>query len=419
MNGRRHVAAAALLLLLGAHAALAAGGSCLPEQFTLDPSEFRGFFEGPLGGGTVATGVTGFTGWVVAVDGVQRVQILVDNLVAMEAHYGRLRPGISDLFTGYPDGDNVGFGARLDTSRFTNGPHVVNALVTTNAGGQTLLNGITVDFTNSEHLLAPFGELQSPPENANLIGICNTGNPDRFLTAFVGWALDTGLAKGHRGVGYVELLIDGVIQKNTRRDCQLNVNAGGLADCYGITRHQSTGFFPTLPDTPNSGFRFVLDIGDLITNQGLSLGPHDVIVRVGDLSGQVSNIAEMPVNMFCAEDFTNLTSIGDIEIGDGPDLVGGAVELHGWALDFEGVDLVRLLIDGQFLTNAPYGFARPGVEMLYPSFPDSVFPGWMYLLDTTTLGNGDHRLGVEVVDLLGTATFIGERGFTVFNPPLP
>lgn len=416
MNGRGHVVAAALSLLLGAQAALGQSGSCLPEQSTLDPSEFRGFFEGPLGGGTTATGITGFTGWVMAVNGVASVQILVDDIAAMDAHYGQLRPGISDLFPGFPGGDNIGFGALLDTARFTNGQHVVNVLVTANDGRQTLLGGRAITFTNSTHLLVPFGSLESPPENANLIGRCDLDNPNRHLTAFVGFALDTGVEIGHRGVGYVELLVDGVIYKNTRRDCTLNVNAGGLADCYGLTRHETTGFYPTLPDTPNSGYRFVLDIGELITDLGLSRGAHDIIIRAGDISGQVANIDEIPVNFFCLEDFTNFDSIGDIEIGEGPNLIGGTVNVHGWALDVEGVARVRILVDGVFRANASYGFARPGVTMLHPSFPDSLAPGWAFLLDTTTLTNGNHTVGVVVEDDLGTLTFIGERHFTVFNP---
>jgi N-acetylmuramoyl-L-alanine amidase len=416
MNGRGHVVAAVLSLLLGAQSASAQNGSCLPEQSTLDPSEFRGFFEGPLGGHQTATGVTGFTGWVMAVNGVQSVQLLVDGIIAMDAHYGQTRAGVSDLFPGFPGGDQVGFGALLDSARFTNGAHVVNVLVTANDGRQTLLNGRRIAFTNSTHLLVPFGDLSSPPENANLIGRCDVNNPDRHYTPVVGYALDTGVEIGHRGVGYVEILIDGVIKANTRRDCSLNVATGGLSDCYGITLHQTTGFYPTLRDTPNSGYRFILDIGELITNEGLSRGHHDIIIRAGDISGQIANIDEMPVNFFCIEDFVNFDSIGDIEVGEGPMLVSGTVNAHGWALDLEEGDSVRVLIDGVFRDNASYGFARPGVTLLYPSFPDSLGPGWMYLLDTTTLTNGHHTLGIEVVDELGTATFIGERRFKVFNP---
>lgn len=416
MKGRGQVFAAALVLVLGTQSAMAQGEVCLPQQATLLASQFRGFFEGPLGGGSTATGLTGMTGWVMAVSGVRSVQILVDNVAALDAHYGQLRPGISDLFPGFPGGDHIGFGAHLDTARYTNGPHVVSVLVTTNDGRQTLLNPRTIVFTNSTHLLVPFGELTSPQENATLVGRCDTANPNRHYTAFVGWALDTGVEVGHRGLGWVELLVDGVIMKNSRRDCTLNAAAGGLTDCYGITRHQSTGFFPTLADTPSSGFRFVLDIGKLITDFGLTRGHHDIIIRAGDISGQQWNIDEMPVTFFCVEDFINFDSFGDIEIGDGPNLFGGTVNVHGWALDFEGVAAVRILIDGVFRANATYGFARPGVTALYPSFPNSALPGWMFLLDTTTVTNGEHTLGVEVQDTIGTRTFIGERRLTVFNP---
>ena len=419
MKGRGHVVAAALMLLLGAQAGIAQNGSCLPDQATLDPSEFRGFFEGPLGGGSSATGITGMTGWVMAVNGVQHVQILVDDVAAMDAHYGQNRPGISDLFPGFPDGDQIGFGALLDTARFTNGQHTVKVLVTATDGRQTLLNSRLLNFINSTHLLAPFGDLESPQENANLIGRCDVDNPDRHVTAFVGFALDTGVEVGHRGVGWVELLVDGVIYANTRRDCRLTIAAGGLTDCYGITRHETSGFYPTLADTPHSGYRFILDIGDLIVNKGLSIGHHDIIIRAGDISGQQTNIDEIPVNFFCIEDFVNFDSIGDIEIGEGPILVGGTTNIHGWALDIEGVQTVRILIDGVFKANATYGFPRPGVTLLYPSFPDSNLPGFQYLLDTTTLTNGDHTVGVEVVDAIpgvNTRTLIGERHFRVFNP---
>jgi N-acetylmuramoyl-L-alanine amidase len=424
MNGRGHVVALALMFSLAVSgtavwAASAQNGACLPAQSTLDPSEFRGFFEGPLGGGATATGVTGMTGWVVAVNGVQHVQILVDNIAAQDAQYGQNRPGISDLFPGFPDGDHVGFGVLLDSARFTNGNHVVNILVTTNDGRQTLLNGRTIQFTNSDHLLAPFGDLFSPPENANLIGRCNLGDPNRFLTAFVGFALDTGVTEGHLTVGWVELLLDGVIYRNTRRDCHLDVAAGGLADCYGITRHETSTFYPTLADTPNSGYRFLLDLGDLITRLGISEGQHEIIVRSGDTLGQQTNIARIPVNIFCLEDFTNFDSFGDIEVGEGPVLVGGTVNIHGWALDLEAISVVRVLIDGTFVGNASYGFERPGVTMLYPSFPNSAAPGFQFLLDTTTLTNGPHSVVIEVQDVIGTRTVIGERHFKVFNPVAP
>jgi len=416
MKGRGRVFAAALTLVLGAGSALAQGAGCLPAPATLDPSEFRGHSDGPLGrGDTTATGVTGFTGWALAVSGVRSVQIMVDGVIIMDAHYGGTRQGLSDLFPGFPGGDNVGFGVRLDTARFTNGEHVVDFLVTANDGRTAFLNSRTIVFTNSIHLLTPFGELESPPENATLIGRCDVDFPNRHYTAFVGWALDTGDEIGHRGVGWVELLFDGVIMRNTRRDCNLNVAAGGLVDCYGINRHETTGFFPSLPDTPSSGFRFVLDIGELIDG-GISRGHHDIIIRAGDISGQQYNIAEIPVNVFCIEDFVNLDSIGDIEVGDAPGIHGGTVNVHGWALDAEGVSTVRILIDGVFKANASYGFARPGVTLLYPSFPNSLAPAWMYLLDTTTLTNGPHTLGVEVRDIPGTPTFIGERHFQVFNP---
>jgi hypothetical protein len=119
------------------------------------------------------------------------------------------------------------------------------------------------------------------------------------------------------------------------------------------------------------------------------------------------------------EDFTNFDSFGDFAVGEGPFLVSGTSNIHGWALDVEGVQRVRVLIDGVFVGDATYGFPMPGVTMLHPSFPDSNQPGFQFLLDTTQLTNGEHTVGIEVEDAIPgvhTRTLIGERRFRVFNP---
>ena len=156
----------------------------------------------------------------------------------------------------------------------------------------------------------------------------------------------------------------------------------------------------------------------MITDRGLSIGPHDIIIRAGDISGQQANIDEIPVNFFCIEDFTNFDSFGDFAVGEAL-LVSGTANVKGWALDVEGVQSVRILIDGVHVGDAAYGFSLPAVTMLHPSFPDSLAPGFQFLLDTTQLTNGDHTVGVEVVDAIPgvhTRTLIGERRFRVFNP---
>ena len=202
MNGRGHVVAAALMLMLGAQAGIAQNGSCLPEQSTLDPSEFRGFFEGPLGGGSTATGVTGMTGWVMAVNGVQHVQILVDDVAAMDAHYGQNRTGhlrpLPRLPRRRPDRFRRAARHRAFHQRHAHRQRPGHRQRRPSDPAQPIA---AHSSSTASHLLAPFGDLESPPENANLIGRCDIGNPNRHLTAFVGFALDTGVEVGHRGRG--------------------------------------------------------------------------------------------------------------------------------------------------------------------------------------------------------------------------
>ena len=38
-------------------------------------------------------------------------------------------------------------------------------------------------------------------------------------------------------------------------------------NCYGLRRHDLVPIFPHIKDAPHSGFRFVLDVGALVTYQ--------------------------------------------------------------------------------------------------------------------------------------------------------
>ena len=416
MNGRGHVVAAVLLLLLGAQSALAQTGSCLPEQSTLDPSEFRAFFEGPLGGGTSVTGVTGFTGWVIAVNGVQSVQLLVDGVAAMDMLLRTARPGISDLFPGFPDGDNVGFGALLDTrplhqrrARRERAGHRQRRAPDSAQRPQARVHQQHASAGSVRRSRVAARERQ--PDRALRR---RRSRPPRHrvrrLRARHRRRDRPSRRRFRRAPGRRRDLQEHAARLQPQRPRR---RPRRLLRLHAPPRHR------VLPDPArHAELRLPLHPRHRRPHhqQGLSRGHHDIIIRAGDISGQVANIDEIPVNFFCLEDFTNFDSIGDIEIGDGT----GPGRRHrqrprlGARLRRRqrGPDPDRRRVPA----NASYGFPRPGVTMLYPSFPDSLAPGWAYLLDTTTLTNGDHTVGVEVQDEIGTRTFIGERHFTVFNP---
>ncbi|MBI3649677.1 MAG: putative Ig domain-containing protein [Acidobacteria bacterium] len=87
----------------------------------------------------------------------------------------------------------------------------------------------------------------------------------------------------------------------------------------------------------------------------------------------------------------------------------------GWALDNIGVVSIEVLVDGQKITDATYGIARPDIAVVWATFPNAANAGFKFSFDTTPLTNGEHRLAVRVLDLQGNATIIGSRPFQVQN----
>lgn len=362
-------------------------------------------------------------GWALDDSGIAWVDILVDGKVVGRAEYGRSRPGVTQSFPGYPDSEAPGFAYQLNTTHFTNGQHTVSARVRSNTGESLNLNSVSLEFLNLSHNLVPFGRIEFPNEDAQLFGTCDLSEPRR-LSVVSGYALDTGVQAADSGVRYVELLIDGSSPillgeqlHHSQVSCTFDAALGGYSNCYGLPREDVRQLYDLFADDdpPNVGFRFVLDVG-LLINLGYSPGHHDISIRAGDRANQASIVDQFSVFFACDEFLGNQGSFGQIQRPRGGLIYQGTTEIVGWALDWEEVHDVTVYIDGVFAGSAEYGFARPGVTYLYPGYPDSLLPGWRFLLDTTQLSNNRHFINVYARDFLGQQTLIGERTFVVFNP---
>ena len=376
-----------------------------------------GSFGGIHGGGNSGAGVIRLQGWALDDDGVAAVDIMVDGLVVGRAHYGRSRPGVTAQFPGFPDSALPGFAFPLDSTHFLNGLHKVGARVRSNSGEIVNLNQLVLEFGNVTHNLAPFGVIEFPNTDVELLGDCSLTRPSRRYAVVSGFALDVGVENGDQGVGYLELLIDGAIHRHTLTDCHFDPAKGGLSDCYGFARFDIRQAFSVVPDPPLVGYRFVLDIGELIALDGYVPGRHVLKIRAGDVAGNVSIIDEINAFFSCDDFLGNEASFGEIRRPRDGLTYSGIIEAGGWALDINAVAIVRVYVDGVAQGDAELGFARPGVTSLYPGYPDSAAPGWRLFLDTRTLSNGRHNFQVEVFDFLGAVTLLGERDFVVFNPP--
>lgn len=389
-----------------------------------------GFFEGPLQGFNAGSGAIGMTGWALADSGIRQVTIQVDGVDIGAAGYGSFRPLIEDQYPGFPDTSGAGFGYNLNSTDFANGQHHISAKVETFGGTTVILPAVNPDltvipdgrkpvhFTNNTSILVPFGAINVPQRNADLFGVCNLNNGNRRYTVISGWVLDLGVELHDAGVGWVELLVDGTIQANTRTGCFYSQETGGLTDCYGLQRLDIERSYPFALDAPSSGYRFVLDIGMLLNN-GYVQGHHTLTIRAGDLSNQSIEVAEIPVDFFCVENQSNEQSFGFIETPRLGRQWADLINFQGWALDWQGVSSVEIFVDGDSIGLADYGpglGGRPGVQGLHPGYPNTLAPVWRLSdYDTRNLSEGFHQVQVRVTDELGVTTLIGERTFFVNN----
>jgi len=375
-----------------------------------------GSFGGKVGGGNSGAGLLPLVGWALDDDGVEAVDLLVDGAVAARAQYHRNRPRVALEFPGFPDSLAAGWAISLDTTHFLNGNHTITPRVRSLAGEVTNLPSRVFEFINVTHNLVPFGKIEFPQHQAELRGNCNIADPARRFNVVSGYALDTGVQPDDTGVGYVELMIDRSLIYNSRNDCFYDATLGGFTECYGLRRVDIEPLFPGLVDAPHSGFRFVIDVGALIAGGFYLEGPHLLTIRSGDHFGQVSNVDEIAVTFVCDENLGNEQSIGDIDQPRLNQMLSGFVLATGFALDWEGVGLVQLLIDGQVYGTAATGRPRADLSSLFLGYPQSAAPGWEILIDTRNFSNGPHEISILVTDVHGATTYLGRRRVIINNP---
>jgi hypothetical protein len=162
---------------------------------------------------------------------------------------------------------------------------------------------------------------------------------------------------------------------------------------------------------------FTMDVGALIA-LGVRPGNHVLKVRVGDQQQTFTELpgpSGMPVFFECAEDRV-AAAAGFIDIPVQFDFVRGNVTFQGWAANERGtIGAVEIVVDGDFIGVAQYGFPRPDVPPANPNLFNALNSGWKFTMDTTKLANARHRLTVRVLDNSGLRTEIGSVDFYVQN----
>lgn len=369
-----------------------------------------GTFEGMGPGRNAGAGFIPLTGWALDDGGIARVEIWVDGQPAGTAFYGFRRPDVNAAYPLYPDSQTAGFSMELNTAKYLNGMHTVTAYAFSRIGEMVQLASYHYEFLNTTHNLVPFGQIEFPQPSTQMWGTCDLSDDRRRYWTVSGYAVDTGLEISDTGVKYVELLINGAFYANSVTDCFYSPALGGWVNCFGLPRPEIKNRYPTINNGFNSGFRFVLDVGALV-NFGFAEGFHQLKVRAGDYAGQVADIAQIPVVFRCDDAIPNEGSFGAIELPVPYGIYAGRLRFYGWALDWEGIDRIRIYVDGQFLGNAILGRLRPEISSRYPGYPESLAPGWEFEVDASRFNDGLHSMQAIVVDDLGAETVIGETYF--------
>ncbi|HEX8616472.1 MAG TPA: Ig-like domain-containing protein [Thermoanaerobaculia bacterium] len=394
---------------------------------TINQAPF-GFLDIP-GAGPIAnvSGAFPVLGWAADLDGIQRVEVLIDDGILQSAMHGDPRPDVGGTFPDFTGAMFSGYVANIDSTRIQNGVHVLTVRAIDRLGVSNLIGRRTVQVINNNNFLRPFGFIDEPQRDAVLYGTnCGEGagpgpisppvTPGEHITPVRGWALDLGTRQDTGRVAYAELLVDGVRWLSTD-DC--GVVAGQYANCYGLPRYDVQRYYPTFPDSPRAGFLFTLDVGALL-NLGVRPGHHRLSVRVGDRDQtfmELPNNDGIPVFFQCVddEDF-DFAGFGFIEFPNVMDYIGGTVVFRGWALeDQSNIAAVEVIVDGNFVGTAQYGFPRADVGDQYPHIINSDNSGWSFTFDTRLLSNARHRLTVRTVDSQGNRSEIGSVDFYVAN----
>ncbi len=429
---RRGIVSLGMLVLLAATPALG--------QETI-----LGHFDGAFCGEPEMTcnagsGFFGVVGWAVATTPIRRVVFMVDGRDLGQVAFGAPRPGVTAAVPGFPNSNLPGWTYSLNSTLFQNGEHSVAVRVETTGGSSAIIRGESLQFTNNQSLLEPFGEIDSPRENEDLFGTCRQfvagdgvceigllenclnspdcnslefGFPDNQFccghragpnptgcddpldrcnafgnvcsdenqiryTVVRGWALDLGLTEEDTGVNFVELQVNGALVASTRTSCLFDPVQGGLTNCYGLPRLDLESRFPFAFNAPSAGYRFALDVGALIVNDFAPRGSNLLSARAGDISNHVGDLDGEPVDFFCAEEVSE-PSFGQIESPRQGRIYSGPLTFQGWALDGEGIDRVELLVDGHLIPAPAFGAGlgtRALVAAEYPGFEDTEAPVW-------------------------------------------
>jgi Fungalysin metallopeptidase (M36)/Fungalysin/Thermolysin Propeptide Motif len=271
----------------------------------------------------------------------------------------------------------VGFQAdiNLPALNLSPGAHTIFVRATNSRGATKDTDPVSFNVDGGQSRL-PKGAIEAPAAGAELSG----------TVQFRGYAYADDLR-----VVRVDLLIDG-----------LNYPSA----LYGLARADICGTLPAPapPSCPNIGWSLTLN-----TRSGappLPDGPHSMQLRVQDELGRFTLLPDFPVS-FTVKNGPQTFPVGAITSIKPSDHLTGVVSISGYAYSPGGRVLgVVVVVDGSGIALAQSGQPRPVECANLPQVSACPNIGFSYDLDTRTLTNGDHVIGVSITNDSGLSVIV-------------
>jgi uncharacterized protein (TIGR03437 family) len=337
----------------------------------------------PAANGPALSGAAAIGGWAYDQNAaISSVTLTVDGTSVGTATYGGDRSDVCAAVGQVPGCPNLGWNFVLNTARYADGTHTLDATAT---GADGLRATISRTFTTSNYAgltsaaLPMKLDIDQPDQN--------TGSVQGTAT-FSGWALDSNAA-----ISNLTLSIDGR-------------SMGAVS--FGSPRPDVCVIYAA-PGCPDVGWSTQVD------TTTLSNGTHTLTLAGSAANGDYAAVNQTFTVGNYGPTVSNPLHVSIDTPGPQSGAFSGSVAFGGWALaDNEPIVAVTVNIDGIAYGNALYGGNRTDVCGMFPNRPGCPNVGWNFGLDTTQLADGKHTLAITAVPVVGQS-FTQTQTFTVDN----
>ena len=314
-----------------------------------------------------ASGTYTVAGWATNdTRSVNTVSIRLDGKFVGTASYGSSRPDVCAAFANQQDCPNVGWTYPLNTSAFTDGQHVLEAVAAASDGSHALA---TTSFT----IANANGTSSSPIQM--FIDNPSAGSTASGTLTVSGWAFDP------NGFVNVYAIVD--------PDSLIgNSYYYGNFATGGLPRPDVCAVFNNATNCANSGWSYTFDTTRysngthtlaVLASENIYSGPSKIL----QTTFKISNNG--PLHLYVDQPLSNAAK------------VSGDLQFIGWAADENApVGNVSYSIDGggyyYSFASITYGNWRADVCSVYPKALNCPNVGWSGLFDTNQLSNGTHTI---------------------------